>query len=70
MRGAKLPFLHLDIIKKISVMYSLACEYYSKEFTNIGDLINDVLISGMDPNYYITKNGVNIGEMVIDLIPF
>lgn len=51
-------------------MYSLACEYYSKEFTNIGDLINDVLASGMDPNYYITKNGVNIGEMVIDLIPF
>jgi hypothetical protein len=34
------------------------------------DLINDVMISGMDPNYEITKNGKGIGEEVIDYIEF
>jgi hypothetical protein len=51
-------------------MYSLKCSYYEKEFDSIMDLVNDVMISGMDPNYEITKNGKGIGEEVIDYIMF
>ena len=51
-------------------MYSLKCSYYQKEFNTIDELIDDVVSSGMDPNYEITKNGKSIGEMVIDLIGF
>jgi hypothetical protein len=45
-------------------MYSLDCSYYSKTF----DLVNDVIQSGMDPNYEITFNGKPTGEEVIELI--
>jgi hypothetical protein len=51
-------------------MYSLDCSYYKKEFHNIGELINDVMISGMDPNYEITFNGVSTGELAADLLQF
>ena len=51
-------------------MYSLKCEYYTKEFNTLDELLHDVAISGMDPNYEITKNGKGIGEMAIDLISF
>lgn len=51
-------------------MYSLDCIYFEKEFNTIDELIDDVMISGMDPNYEITKNGVGIGENAIDLIQF
>jgi hypothetical protein len=51
-------------------MYSLKCDYYKKQFNYLHDLVDDVMMSGMDPNYEITKNGIGIGEMVIDLIGF
>lgn len=51
-------------------MYSLDCSYYKKEFGSIMGLINDVIISGMDPNYEITIDGVGIGEEAIDHIQF
>lgn len=51
-------------------MYSLKCNYYKKEFNTIDELINDVMISGMDPNYEITRGGKGIGEMAIDFISF
>ena len=51
-------------------MYSLDCDYYQKEFNTTNELIDDVMMSGMDPNYEITKNGEGIGEMAIDLISF
>ena len=51
-------------------MYSLNCDYYEKEFNTIDELVNEVMISGMDPNYEITKNGKGTGEYVIDLIQF
>ena len=38
-------------------MYSLDCNYYTKKFSSIDELIDDVLNSGMDPNYEITKTG-------------
>ena len=51
-------------------MYSLDCVYYEREFTTLDQLIDDVVSSGMDPNYEITKNGNGIGETVAELIGF
>ena len=53
---------------KIKHMYSLDCSYYKREFNNVNDLINDVIVSGMDPNYEITFNGISTSEMAIDYI--
>ena len=49
-------------------MYSLDCSYYKKEFNSIDELIDDVITSGMDPNYEITHDGETTGEMLADLI--
>jgi len=54
--------------KKIKHMYSLDCSYYEKEFMYLDELIDDIMVSGMDPNYEITCNGVPTGEMAVDLI--
>jgi hypothetical protein len=51
-------------------MYSLKCKYYTREFPTLEALINDVIQSGMDPNYEVTRDGRGIGEMAIDLIQF
>jgi hypothetical protein len=51
-------------------MYSLDCSYYTESFDTIDQLIDDVVSSGMDPNYEITKNGRPTGEEIIDLIVF
>lgn len=51
-------------------MYSLDCEYFTKDFPTIDALINYVMESGMDPNYEITKNGNPTGSQAIDLIQF
>ena len=51
-------------------MYSLNCSYYEKEFSTIDELLEDVVSSGMDPNYEITRGGKPTGELAIDLIQF
>jgi hypothetical protein len=51
-------------------MYSLNCDYYTAEFPTLGDLIAHIMISGMDPNYEITRNGKGTGEMMIDLLQY
>jgi len=51
-------------------MYSLKCKYYTREFPTLEALINDVIQSGMDPNYEVTRDGRGIGEMAIDLSQF
>ena len=51
-------------------MYSLDCNYYDKSFNTVDELVNDVIQSGMDPNYEITFNGESTGEEVIELIIF
>jgi hypothetical protein len=51
-------------------MYSLDCSYYQKEFITIDELIDDVMLNGMDPNYEITFNGQATGEQVSDLLTF
>lgn len=51
-------------------MYSLKCSYYTKEFSTLDELLDDIMTSGMDPNYEITKNGKGTGENAIDLLSF
>jgi hypothetical protein len=51
-------------------MYSLKCKYYTKEFPTLEALIDDVMASGMDPNYEVTRDGRGIGESAIDFIQF
>lgn len=49
-------------------MYSLKCSYYTAEFKSINELINHIMMTGMDPNYEITYKGKGIGEQAIDYI--
>ena len=49
-------------------MYSLKCSYYTKQFNTIDELVNDVINSGMDPNYEVTYNGEGTGEELINHI--
>jgi hypothetical protein len=51
-------------------MYSLDCSYYTAEFETLEELIEAVMLGGMDPNYEITENGDGIGEELIDYIVF
>ena len=50
--------------------YSLDCSYYNKKFITLDELLDDIASSGMDPNYEITCNGNNTGELAIELLPF
>tara|TARA_R110000803_G_scaffold46363_1_gene97332 strand:+ start:558 stop:746 length:189 start_codon:yes stop_codon:yes gene_type:complete len=50
--------------------YTINCNYYKKSFNNVNELINDIIITGQDPNYNILLNGKQTGEQVIDLITF
>ena len=50
--------------------YTIDCTYYTKSFNNIDDLVDDITISGQDPNYDILLNGTNTGEQVINLMTF
>jgi hypothetical protein len=49
-------------------MYSLDCSYYNKQFNTIQELIDDVIASGMDPNYEVTHNGTPTDRTLADLI--
>jgi hypothetical protein len=51
-------------------MYGLKCDYYTKQFNTVDELIDDVMASGMDPNYEITRNGKGTGEKASDLIQY
>jgi hypothetical protein len=51
-------------------MYSLKCNYYTKEFSTIDELINHIIQSGMDPSYEVTKDGKGVGENASDFIVY
>ncbi len=51
-------------------MYSLDCYYYTKQFPTIDELLMDIVLSGMDPNYEITFNGQPTGDLAINHIQF
>ena len=68
-----LEFIDAEISKEINKevkkdQYSLDCSYYNKSFSNVNDLVNDIISSGMDPNYEITWNGIPTTEMASDFI--
>jgi hypothetical protein len=64
-------FVHSHYKKlKPTHMYTLDCSYYTKSFDSIDELINDVITSGMDPNYEIVYDGEPTGEWLIDLVSF
>jgi len=68
-----LEFIDAEISKEINGevkkdQYSLDCSYYNKSFSNVNDLINDIISNGMDPNYEITWNGIPTTEMASDFI--
>jgi hypothetical protein len=51
-------------------MYSLNCSYYTVEFETLEELIEAVMLGGMDPSYEVTFNGVGTGEYLNELIQF
>ena len=53
-----------------SNMYGLKCDYYTKQFNTIDELLDDVMASGMDPNYEITRNGKGTGEELVEFIQY
>jgi len=48
--------------------WSLDCPYYDKSFNTLNGLINDIIETGMDPNYEIMENGLPAGETARDHI--
>ena len=51
-------------------MYHLKCSYYEKKFNTIDELLDDIVLSGMHPNYLVYKDGKSVGDKTIDLIQF
>lgn len=51
-------------------MWSLKCDYYTREFETLEELVDDVMASGMDPSYEVTRDGRGIGEEAADFIVF
>ena len=51
-------------------MFTLDASYYTKEFNTLGELIDDVVNSGMDPNVDILEDGNPTGECPFDLMEF
>jgi len=51
-------------------MYSSKLSYYKKEFNSLEELIDDVMVSGVDPNCYITKDGKSIGEKAVEHLTY
>ena len=49
-------------------MYTLDCPYYHREFPTIDELVDDVIQTGMDPNYNILYKGVDTGESLTNYI--
>jgi len=51
-------------------MFSLDCSYYKGQFTSLSELLEDVIRTGMDPEFEITRNGTGTGERAIDYLSF
>lgn len=48
--------------------FSLDCGYYTKSFATLNELLDDIVLSGQDPNHEILRNGKPTGETAWDLI--
>lgn len=49
-------------------MFTLDCQYYKKTFQYLYQLLEDIIKTGMDPNYEVIYNGKATGTKAIDLI--
>ena len=49
-------------------MWTLDCSYYRKSFSSLNELLDDILASGMDPNYEILRDGKRTNETAWDHI--
>jgi len=49
-------------------MWGLKCGYYKSKFPTLEKLMEDIMASGMDPNYLITRDGKSTGEYASNLI--
>jgi hypothetical protein len=49
-------------------MYSIECSYYKKQFELLKDLINDLIVSGMDMDYDVTYNGITTWAKASDFV--
>ncbi len=49
-------------------MWTLDCSYYNKSFGSLNELLDDILASGMDPNYEILRDGKPTHETAWDHI--
>lgn len=54
--------------KKDKTGWTLKCSYYNKTFPTLQLLVEDVINSGMDPNYKVVYNGKTTSDKIIDLI--
>jgi hypothetical protein len=63
-RKIKIPVIN----NKPNDVYSLNCDWYTKKFNSIQELIDDCISSGMDPNYEVLKNGVSTNELLFNHI--
>lgn len=53
--------------KKDKTGWTLKCSY-NKTFPTLQLLVEDVINSGMDPNYKVVYNGKTTSDKIIDLI--
>jgi hypothetical protein len=51
-------------------MYTLNCNYYTKSFSTLEALIDDVINNGMDPNCEVLRDGQPTGQAIIEFIQF
>lgn len=49
-------------------MWTIDCEYYDQEWESLDELLDDIISTGMDPNYDIMRNGKHTGETAWELI--
>ena len=63
----QVTYIH-HTLKNRKHMYGLKCGYYKKKFSTLNELLEDIITSGMDPNYMITRDGKSTGEQAINLI--
>lgn len=49
-------------------MYSLDCEYYDYKSHSLEGLLENIMETGMDPNYEVTFNGKGLGETAWQLM--
>ena len=60
--------VYLNYKLKQKHMYRLKCGYYKSKFNTLNELLKDIMSSGMDPDYMITRDGKSTGERAINLI--